>query len=143
MSKLGVLYFTRTENSQRIAEKISNELSCDLVQVTDHINYHGLFGYLKAGSYSMRNKHVDIEVLGDIDGLEEYVVVGPLWAGGLAPAVKTLLDQLPRNKVHLVVSSRKDPVEDRSGFLSVRDVTQKADNEDLVIKDLVNSLQIN
>ena len=143
MSKLGVLYFTRTENSQRIAEKISNELSCDMVQFTDHINYKGFFGYLKAGSTSMRNKPVDIEILGDIEGLEEYVVVGPLWAGGLAPAVKTLLDQLPRNKVHLVVSSKKDPVEDRSGFLSVRNVTQKADNEDLVIKDLVNSLQIN
>ena len=140
MSKVGVVYFTRTDNSERIAEKISKKLSCDLIQVTDNINYRGLFGYLKAGSYSMRNKHVDIEFLGDLDGLEEYVVVGPLWAGGLAPAVKTLLEQLPRNKVHLVVSSRKDPVEDRSGFLSVHDITRQAGNEDVAIEGLVDSL---
>ena len=140
MNKFGVLYFTRTNNSKRIAEKISNKLSCDLIQVTDNINYKGLFGYLKAGSYSMRNKPVDIEVLGNLDAVEDYVVVGPLWAGGLAPAVKTLLNQLPRNKVHLVVSSRKDPVEDRSGFLSVHDITRKAGNEDMVIEGLVDSL---
>ena len=139
MNKFGVLYFTRTNNSKRIAEKISNKLSCDLIQVTDNINYKGLFGYLKAGSYSMRNKPVDIEVLGNLDAVEDYVVVGPLWAGGLAPAVKTLLNQLPRNKVHLVVSSRKDPVEDRSGFLSVHDITRKAGNEDMVIEGLVDS----
>lgn len=141
MSKLGVLYFTRTDNSKRIAEKLTNKLSCDLIQVTDNINYKGLFGYLKAGSFSMRNRHVDIDVLGDLDGLEEYIVVGPLWAGGLAPAVKTLLDQLPREKVHLVVSSRRDPVEDRSGFSSVHDITRKAGNEEEAIQKLVDSLQ--
>lgn len=141
MRKYGVVYFTRTDNSKRIAEKIANKLSCEPIQVTDHINWKGLFGYLKAGSYSMRNKHVDIEILGDVEDVEEYIAVGPLWAGGLAPAMKTLLNQLPRNKMHLVVSSRRDPVEDRSGFLSVHDITEKADNEDEVIENLVNELQ--
>jgi hypothetical protein len=140
MNRFGVIYFTRTNNSKRIAEKISNKLSSDLIPVTDNINWKGIFGYLKAGSYSMRNQHVDIEVLGDLDDVEEYIVVGPLWAGGLAPAVKNLLNQLPRNKVHLVVSSKKDTVEDRSGFLSVHDITRKADNEDMVIEGFVNSL---
>lgn len=140
MSKYGVLYFTRTNNSKRIAEKISKNLSCDVVQVTDNINYKGIFGWLKAGNYSLRNKHVDIEFLGDVDGIEEYIVVGPMWAGGLAPAMRTLLDQLPRNQVHLVVSSKQDHVEDRSGFLSVHDITSNTGNEDLVIDSLLNNL---
>ena len=140
MSKFGVIYFTRTNNSKRVAEKISKKLSCKLIQVTDNINYKGIFGYIKAGSYSMRNKHVDIEFLGDLEGIEEYIFVGPLWAGGLAPAMRTLIKQFPRVKVHLVVTSTESHVEDRSGFLSVHDVENKTGNEDVVIEGLVNSL---
>lgn len=140
MSKYGVIYFTRTNNSKRVAEKIANKLSCDLVQITDNINWQGLLGYLKAGFYSMTNKHVDIEFLGNLDGVEETIIVGPLWAGGLAPALKTALNQFPRNKVHLVVTSLGSHVKDRSGYLSVHDITDNTGNEDLVIEDLVTSL---
>jgi hypothetical protein len=140
MVKYGVIYYTRTNNSKRVAEKISNKLSCDLIQVTDNINWKGLVGYIKAGFYSMTHKHVDIQLTGDLDGMEEYIVVGPLWAGGLAPAFITLLNQLPRDKVHLVVTSIGSHVEDRSGYLSVHDITSNTDNEDVVIKDLVKGL---
>ena len=140
MNKYSVIYFTRTNNSKRVAEKISNKLSCDLVQITDHINWKGLLGFIKAGFYSTINKHVDIKFLGDLDEVEEYIIVGPFWAGGLAPAMKTLLSQFPRDKVHLVVTSIESHVEDRSGFLSVDDITSNTGNEDRVIEDLVNSL---
>jgi len=140
--KHGVIYFTRTNNSKRVAEKISNKLSCDLIQITDNINWKGRFGYLKAGYYSMNNKHVDIELLGSLDAVEEYIIVGPYWAGGLAPALKTLLNQFPRDKVHLVVTSIGSHVVDRSGYLSVHDITRNSGNEDMVIEGLVNSLLI-
>ena len=141
MNKYGVIYYTRTNNSKRVAEKISSKLSCDLVQVADNINWMGLLGYLKAGFYSMTNKHVDIEFLGDLGAVEETIIVGPLWAGGLASALITLLDQFPRDKVHLVVTSLGSHVKDRSGYLSVHDITDNSGNEDLVIEDLVSSLK--
>jgi hypothetical protein len=75
-----------------------------------------------------------------LDEIEEYIVVGPFWAGGLAPSLITLLDQLPRDKVHLVVTSIGSHVEDRTGYLSVNDITRNTGNEDAVIEVLVNSL---
>jgi len=140
MNKYSVIYYTRTNNSKRVAEKISNKISCELIQITDNINWKGIVGYLKAGYYSMRNKHVDIQYLDKLDAVEEYIIVGPLWAGGLAPALKTLLNQFPRNKVHLVVTSIGIQVEDRSGYLTVHDITKNTGNEDSVIEGLVNSL---
>ena len=140
MIKYGVIYYTRTNNSKRVAEKISNMLSCELIQTTDHINWKGPVGYLKAGYYSMRKKHVDIQFLGELDAVDEYIIVGPFWAGGLAPALITLLNQFPRDKVHLVVTSIESHVEDRSGYLSVHDIASRTGNEDLVIEGLVNSL---
>jgi len=140
MNKYGVIYFTRTNNSKRVAEKIASELSCEFVQITDHINWKGFLGFIKAGFYSTINKHVDIEFLGDLGEVEEYIIVGPFWAGGLAPAFKTMLSQFPRDKVHLVVTSIESHVEDRAGYLSVHDITSKTGNEDRVIEDLVKSL---
>jgi len=140
MSKYDVIYYTRTNNSKRVAEKISSKLSCELIQITDNINWKGLLGYLKAGFYSMTNKHVDIEFLGNLDDVDETIIVGPLWAGGLAPALKTALNQFPRDKVHLVVTSLGSYVKDRSGYLSVHDITDNTGNEDLMIEDLVTNL---
>jgi len=140
MVKYGVIYYTRTNNSKRVAEKISNKLSCELIQITDNINWKGIIGYIKAGFYSMTNKSVDIQFLGNLEAAEEYIIVGPLWAGGLASAMNTLLNQFPRDKVHLVVTSIGSHVEDRSGYLSVHDITSNTDNEDEVIEDLVKGL---
>jgi hypothetical protein len=139
MNKVGVIYYTRTDNSKRVAEKISNKLSCELIQITDDINWKGLIGYLKAGFYSMTKRHVDIQLSGDVEAYEEYIVVGPLWAGGLAPSLITLLNQLPREKVHLVVTSIGSLVEDRAGYLSVHDITRNSGNEDAEIEALFNS----
>ena len=140
MEKFTVLYFTRSHNSQRVAEKIAQQLSCNAFQCTDNMNWQGLFGYLKAGFYSKANRQVEVEIPGDVDDAQEYIIVGPYWAGGLAPALKALLNQFPREKVHLVVNSIGSLVKDRSGYLSVHDITSSSGNEDAVIADLVNSL---
>jgi hypothetical protein len=96
--------------------------------------------YLKAGFYSMTNNHVDIEFIGKLDDVNETIILSPLWAGGLASALKMVLSQFPRDKVHLVVMSLGSHVEDRSGYLSVQDITGNTGNEDLVVEDLVTSL---
>jgi len=141
--KYTVAFFTRTNNSKRIAEKISNKLSCEVIQIKDNINWKGILGFLKAGYYSSIDKQVDIQVLGNLDAVDEYIVVSPLWAGGLAPAARTFLRTIPIDKVHLVVTSIGNHVKNRSGYKSVRDITKITSNEELIIDNLVNSLPNN
>ena len=138
--KYVVVYFTRTNTCKRVAEKISDRLPCEVIQITDNMNWKGIFGFIKAGYYSSINKKVDIKILGNLDAVNEYIVVAPLWAGGLAPATRTLLKTLPIEKVHLVVTSIGNHVKNRSGYKSVTDITKNKKNEDLVIDSLVNSL---
>jgi len=104
------------------------------------MNWKGIFGFIKAGYYSSTNKKVDIKILGNLDAVNEYIVVAPLWAGGLAPAIRTLLKTLPIEKVHLVVTSFGNHVKNRLGYKSVTDITKNKRNEDQVIDSLVNSL---
>ena len=138
--KYSVVFFTRTNTSKRVAEKISNKLSCELIQITDNKNWKGILGFIKAGYFSSNNKHVDIQVHGNLDAVDEYIVVAPLWAGGLAPATKTLLKTIPIDKVHLVVISIGNHVKNRSGYNSVVDIKKMYGNDDLVIDNLVNSI---
>jgi len=135
-----VVYFTRTGNSKRIAEKIANKLSCETVQVTDNMNWKGPIGYIKAGYYSSKNKDVTISINSNLDGADEFVVVTPLWAGGIPPAIKVFLKTIEINKVHLVVNSLGSILGDRADFKSVSDVVKSKNNEDIIIDELIDSL---
>lgn len=139
--KYQVVFFTRSNNSRRIAEKISKALSCEVIQITDNMNWKGFFGFIKAGYYSSLNKQVAIDILGKINPSAEYIVVTPLWAGGLPPATKAFLKDINKEKVHLVVSSDGSHTKDRSGYKSVTDITKNRKNEDQAICNLVNNIR--
>ena len=136
-----ILYFTRTNTCKRIAETISDKLGCEAIQITDNRNWSGFWGYMMAGFYSSTNRKVEIEVLGKLEPADAYVVVAPMWAGGIAPAARTLIGQLGRNKVHLVVSSGGSNTKDRVGYISVRDIAINEKKEEAVIEELVSSLK--
>lgn len=136
-----IVYFTRTNTSKRVAEKIAKELNLPIVQVTDDKNWNGLIGYIKAGFYSTVHKSVKIQVQGTVDEVNDIVFIAPLWAGGLAPAALEFLKKVGRDKVHMVVVSLGSYVKDRSGFKSLYEITDQEGNEDSVIRGLVNDLQ--
>lgn len=135
-----VVYFTRTGNSKRVAEKIATKLSCDIIQVTDNMNWKGILGYIKGGYYSARNKAVGIKINGDLTNTDELIVVSPMWAGAVAPTINTFLKTTTLNKIHLVVTSGGSALKSRLGFKSVSDIMKNKKNEDAIINDLVNRL---
>ena len=135
-----VVYFTRTGNSKRVAEKIASKLSCGVIQITDNMNWKGILGYIKCGFYATRNKSVDIKINGDLTNTDEIIVVSPLWAGGVAPTINTFFKATTLSKIHLVVTSAGSTTKERSGFKSVSDIMKSKKNEDVVINDLVNRL---
>ena len=83
--KYQVVYFSRTNYSKSIAEKIAKKLACEVIQITDNKNWKGFLGFMKAGFYSSTNRPVEIEILGKLNASDETIVVAPLWAGALAP----------------------------------------------------------
>jgi hypothetical protein len=135
-----VVYFTRTGTSKRVAEKIANKLSCEIIQITDNMNWKGVLGFLKGGFYASKNKDVDIKINGNLEGADKLIVVTPLWAGTVVPAIKTFLKTTSVDKVHLVVTSNGSTIKNPSGFKSVSDIVKSKKNEDAIINELVNSL---
>lgn len=135
-----VVYFSKTGNSKRVAEKIGGKLSCEVIEITDNKNWKGVLGFLKGGYYASTKKDVEIKVPKNLDDADELIVVSPLWASGVAPAIKSFLKTTQLSKVNLVVTSTGSKVKERDGFKSVSDVVKKNNDEDAVIDNLVSSL---
>ena len=135
-----VVYFTRTGNSKRVAEKIANMLSCEALQITDNMNWKGGFGYLKGGYYASLNRDVEITIPENLDSADELIVVTPMWAGGIAPDIKAFLKSTTLDKVHLVVTYINSKLKDRVGFKSVTDIAKNKNDEDVIISNLVSDL---
>lgn len=135
-----VVYFTRTGTSKRIAEKIADKLSCECIQITDNMNWKGILGFIKGGYYATRNKPVNIKIHENLSDTDELIVVSPLWAGGVAPAIKIFLRTTTLERIHLVVTSINSTIKDISGLRSVSNIRKSKNNEDVIIDKLVKSL---
>ena len=135
-----VIYFSRTGTSRGIAEKIAKKLSVEPVEVTDKKDWNGTLGCIRAVHYALMNRNVTIQIHGDIQKSDEYIVITPMWAGKITPAIRVLLQDLPKDKVHLIVSSGGVNYKEREGYLSVLDIRKKDKNEDELIDTFVSSL---
>ena len=135
-----VVYFTRTGNSKRVAQKLAEKMSCELVEITDNKNWNGIFGFIKGGYYASKNKEVVIKTSKNVEPGDELILVSPIWAGGLVPAVKVFLNSVETHKIHLVVTSKANTVKNPEAFKSVTDIIQSRKNEDEVLEKFVNKL---
>jgi len=135
-----VIYFTRTGNSKRVAEKIATKLNASVIQIDDHHQWKGFIGYIRAGFYSTVDKKVKITLSQPIESYDELIVVSPLWAGGAAPAIRAFFKLHPKEKSHLVITSIGSTIKDRSIYLSVTDIVERANDEDLKIDSLVSKI---
>ncbi|MFC1682847.1 flavodoxin family protein [Candidatus Zixiibacteriota bacterium] len=87
-----VVYYSRSGNTRRVAEIITNQLQADLQELVDLKGRAGLLGWLRAGRDAMGDKTTDLEPL--VFNLDDYdlIVVGsPVWASHPASAVSTFL----------------------------------------------------
>lgn len=135
-----VVYFTRTETSRRVANKIAKGLSCEAIEVTDNMNWKGIFGFIKGGYYASKKKPVEINLSSELGSYDEIIIVSPLWAGGVVPAINTFLKNVSQDKVNLVLTSNGSTSNDRSNYKSITDIVKNNKNEDILIKELIDRL---
>ena len=51
-----VIFYSRSNNTRRVAEEIRNTLDCDLEEVIDTQNRKGALGYMRSVINAIRNK---------------------------------------------------------------------------------------
>ena len=111
--KTVVVYFSLTNNTKFLAEQIAQQLDADLYEVIDKNHKKGKMLYIKGGAAAMREKLTDITIDKNIDDYDLVIVGSPVWAGKIAPAIRTFLvsNSLSEKQVAFFVSIGGDKPE--------------------------------
>ncbi len=148
-----VLYFSRNGNSKRIAEKIAQKSGAEMSVITDDKKWKGIFGFIKGGAYASSWK-VTTPLLSPVVSWDQYdkiVIVSPVWANNVAPAVYSLLmkEKKIMNKLVLVINNSGSETD--SAFSNIETklgeiphqfgITKRKNNEDSVINAIIKVLK--
>ena len=95
-----VLFYSRTGNTGKIANEIAVKLNSDIEEIFDKKNRKGIFGYLAAAKDAATKKFTQIEeVKKDLSQYDLVIIGTPVWAWGMAPAIRTYLSKNKFNKL--------------------------------------------
>jgi flavodoxin len=87
-----VVYYSRTGTTKKVAEKIAKELSADIEEIVDLKRRNGPIGFLSGGKDAATKKLTEIKTLEKDPEEYDLVVIGsPVWAGTMAPAIRTYI----------------------------------------------------
>jgi len=147
-----ILFFSRNGNSSRIANKLAKRMHSEVAIIKDDINWKGPIGFLKGGFFASKWKTTNARIEPDIQ-LEEYdkiVIVSPVWANNVAPAVYSLIlkEKKKINRLCLIInnsgSDTNKAFENIKTKLGTIDdtfsITKSKKNEDMVIEEILRAI---
>lgn len=91
MSRVLTVYFSRTENSRKIAEEISIKLKSDIDEIVDKKKWKGLIGFIYGGFSSVFEKTTKITCKKNPADYDVVIIISPVWASKVPPAIRTYI----------------------------------------------------
>ncbi len=92
--KILVVYYSRTDNTRRVAEEIKDGLDCEIEEIIDTKNRSGLLNYISSGFQASRKKLTTLEDIKHDPADYDLLVLGtPLWAGKVSIPIRTYIIQ--------------------------------------------------
>lgn len=89
-----VVFYSRTGNTKKIAESISESLDCDIEEIMDTEKRGGVIGYIRSGYEASRGRLSKIKDPKNDPSQYNLVIIGtPVWAGKMAVPVRTYITQ--------------------------------------------------
>lgn len=94
MSRILVVYYSRTGKTQWTAEKLAEMLGADIERITEEKDRSGKLGWLGAGKDTMTDKPAKLTSQHSTEGRDVVIVGMPVWAASPPPAVRAYLQQV-------------------------------------------------
>ncbi len=92
-----VIYYSRTGTTANIAEILVEKMDASIEKLIESRDRSGVLGYLKSGWEALREKSPQIEGTVNDPAQFDMIIIGtPVWAGNMAPAVRTYIKKYNR-----------------------------------------------
>lgn len=93
-----IVYYSKTGNTQLIAETLAKDLNADLEELTEIQPKKGILGWLIAGKDATLQKSAPINELKLNPKNYDLVIIGtPIWAWNVSPPVRSFLQKYKQN----------------------------------------------
>ena len=80
-----VVYYSRSNVTKKLAEKIAGNINADVEEIIPKVNYQGKLGFARGGKHALSEKVIDLEELKfNPDDYDMVYIGGPVWAGKVA-----------------------------------------------------------
>ncbi|MGZ7047653.1 MAG: flavodoxin family protein [Methanobacterium sp.] len=90
--KILVVFYSRTDNTRKVAEEIKNSLDCDIEEIIDTQNRSGPLGYMRSGRDASRGKLTILkDIINDTSQYDLLIIGTPLWAWHVSTPVRTYI----------------------------------------------------
>lgn len=119
-----VVYYSRTNTTRKLAEKIASETNADIEEIKPKVNYQGKIGYIRGGKDAMSEKIIDLEEMAyDPKDYDVVYVGGPVWASKAANPLISYLNNNDFNNVKFFLTAGKSGFE--SSFKQMEKYSKK------------------
>lgn len=87
-----IVYYSRTGTTKLVSETVAKAIGADLGEIMDKKDRSGIKGYIVGGADALKKRPTEIgEPAFDPASYERVIVATPVWAGTMAPALRTYL----------------------------------------------------
>lgn len=103
-----VIYYSYTGKTMQLAQQLAEEKGTELCQVQDKRRRSMLGTFFQVPAAMQQKAGKILPIKADLTAFDDFIVMGPIWAGHPAPPVNSILDALPKGAkvaLHLVSSS--------------------------------------
>lgn len=150
-----VVYYSRTGNTEKIADEITGKTDADIQKIVDRKNRMGVWGFITGAFDALLSRETSIRELSCRPSEYDMIIIGtPIWAGKITPAVRTFINRFKNSLEKIAVfttagkedcSNVKKEIEELTGkktlsSLSILEEDIKNDNYSTKINDFVSSI---
>ena len=130
-----VVYYSRTGNTRKVAQAISNALKCDIEEIIDETNRKGIINWFLAGRDASRKRLTKIkDVLKDLSSYDTVIIGGPVWAWGLDVPLRTFLTQYKDQLKDVAFFCTEGGSGGENAFRSMEEILEKRPLATLIVR---------
>jgi len=138
-----VIFYSRTGNTQFVAEEIATLLGSDIRPLIDKKRRKGIWGYIWAGFDAIMQNKTTLEKFDLNLANYDLIFLGtPNWAANLPPAIRTFLKQIDLNNKKVVLFCTQDSMGAGRVFNNLRILAKGAEIVDEKFFNKVNQNKV-
>lgn len=110
--KTVVVYYSYSGHSKKIAQSLAKSVDADLTEI-NCISPRTMLGVLTAGIWKARKRRTAniAPIEADLSKYDRIIVIGPVWGGGIAPALYSFIRDYSLNDklMYFIITYEHDP----------------------------------